>query len=76
MVPLVSIVMPAYNAEKYIGEAIESILKQTYTNIELVIIEDCSEDDTLDIIRSYGDERIILETNRINRESLIQQTVV
>ena len=40
--PLVSVVMPAYNAQFYISAAVESILKQTYENFELIIIEDCS----------------------------------
>lgn len=41
--PLVSIIMPAYNGEKYIGTAIERILEQTYSNIELMIVDDCSK---------------------------------
>lgn len=65
--PLVSIIMPAYNAEQYIGEAIDSVLAQTYKNIELVIVEDSSIDNTLEVIRSYQDNRIILETNLVNR---------
>ena len=42
MKPLVSVIMPAYNGEKYIGDAIESILNQTYDNFELIIVEDKS----------------------------------
>ena len=57
---LVSIIMPAYNAEKYIEEAIQSVLKQTYTNWELIIVNDCSNDKTEQIIKKYReqDERI------------------
>ena len=51
--------MPAYNAEKYIGEAIESILNQTYKDFEFIIINDGSIDRTEDIILSYDDPRII-----------------
>lgn len=50
---LCSIIMPAYNSEKYISEAIESVLKQTYTNWELLIVNDCSTDNTEEIIKSY-----------------------
>lgn len=64
--PLVSVVMPAYNGEKYIGEAIESVLNQTYSNWELVIVEDCSTDSTLKVIREYRDERIKLLCNTEN----------
>ena len=45
--------MPAYNSEKYIAEAIESVIKQTYTNWELLIINDCSTDNTEKTIKSY-----------------------
>lgn len=51
---LVSIIMPAYNSEKYIGEAIDSILIQTYKNWELIIVDDCSEDNTVEIINEYA----------------------
>jgi len=57
---LVSIIMPAYNAEKYISEAIESVISQTYENWELIVIDDCSTDNTKNIIEIYQntDERI------------------
>lgn len=65
---LVSVVMPAYNAEKYISIAIESILEQTYRNFEFIIIDDCSNDKTFDIIQSFKvkDKRIILIRNNKN----------
>jgi len=56
--PLVSIMMPAYNAGKYIRRAIESVLAQTYENWELIIIDDCSTDNTYEIAASYKDPRI------------------
>lgn len=55
MLPLVSVIMPAYNAEKYIGDAIESVLNQTYQNYELIIIEDSSSDKTWEVITKYKD---------------------
>lgn len=58
--------MPAYNAEKYIGEAIESILNQTYKDFEFIIINDGSIDRTEDIILSYDDPRIIYLKNKEN----------
>lgn len=56
--PLVSIVMPAYNVEKYITVALNSILLQTFQNWELIIVNDCSTDNTLAIINNYNDDRI------------------
>jgi len=57
--PLVSVLMPAYNSELYIAEAIQSILNQTYQNIELIIFEDGSSDKTRQEIESFTDPRII-----------------
>ncbi|PTP86659.1 glycosyl transferase family 2 [Vibrio splendidus] len=56
----VSVIMSAFNAGKYIDEAICSILNQTYNNIEFIIIDDGSTDDTLGIIKSFDDARIVL----------------
>ena len=57
--PLVSVLMPAYNSELYIAEAIQSILNQTYQNIELIIFEDGSSDKTRQVIEGFADPRII-----------------
>ena len=54
----VSVIMTAYNSEKTIGEAIDSIIKQTFTDFEFIIVDDGSNDRTPDIIRSYSDKRI------------------
>lgn len=68
MQPLVSVIMPAYNAEEYIGEAIASILSQTYEKLELIIVEDCSTDDTIEQIKKYrNDNRIVVIKNQINK---------
>lgn len=56
--PLVSVVMSCYNGEKYIGQTIESVLSQTYTNFEFIIWDDGSTDSSKDIVESYKDERI------------------
>jgi len=58
--PKVTVLMPAYNAGKYIGEAIASVLEQSFTDFELLIINDGSTDDTEKIIRSFKDPRIVL----------------
>lgn len=58
--PLLTVVMPTYNGEKYISAAIDSVLNQTFENFELLIINDGSVDTTIKIISSYKDERIRL----------------
>lgn len=69
MKPFFSIVMPAYNAEKYIGESIESIQKQKFQDWELLIIEDCSTDKTRRVIEKYagGDKRIHVFEQELNQ---------
>ncbi len=56
--PLVSVVIPAYNHERFIGKAIDSVLNQTMDNLELVIVDDGSTDNTAEVIRSYDDPRL------------------
>lgn len=63
---LVSVVLPAYNAELYLKEAIDSILAQTFTDFELIILNDGSIDRTEEIILSYQDERIVYIKNEKN----------
>lgn len=64
--PLISILLPAYNASKYIKEAIDSVLQQTLADFELIIINDGSNDNTKEIILSYSDSRIVYVENEIN----------
>lgn len=65
--PQISIIMPAYNAEKYVAEAINSILAQTFTDFEFIIINDASADSTKNIIESFQDPRIKLINNEQNQ---------
>ncbi len=69
MKKLVSIVLPVYNGEKYIAKSIESVLNQTYSNIELIIVNDCSTDSTLEIVNQYKtkDSRIRIINNVKNQ---------
>lgn len=66
--PLVSVLMTAYNSEKYIEEAISSVLASTYSNFELIVVDDCSNDKTLTIARKFAlnDERVKVHTNEKN----------
>lgn len=68
MTRLVSIVLPTYNGERFIAESIDSILKQTYDNWELIIVNDCSTDGTIDVVERYlsKDSRIRLINNARN----------
>lgn len=56
--PLVSVIMPLYNAEKYVGEAIQSIIDQTYTHWELLIVNDGSTDNSLEVAQKYQSDKI------------------
>jgi len=69
--PKVSVILTSYNHEKYIRQAIESVLAQTFTDYELFIVDDCSTDNSWDIIKSYDDTRIIAIRNDVNKRMSI-----
>ena len=58
--PLVSILIPLYNAEEYLSDTLESIIEQTYKNIEIIIVDDASTDNTQEIVKKFqnNDNRI------------------
>lgn len=68
--PCVSIVLPTYNGEKFISESITSIINQVFTNWELIIVNDCSSDKTLEIIKEFvkKDSRIKIVNNKKNKK--------
>lgn len=66
--PLVSVIIPCYNAEKYVDSAVRSIINQTYKNLEIIVTDDCSTDGTFAILKKFAteDSRIKLYKNEIN----------
>lgn len=58
MYPLISVIVPIYNVEKYLNRCIDSILNQTYKNLEVILVDDGSTDNSINIIKSYNDDRI------------------
>jgi glycosyltransferase involved in cell wall biosynthesis len=56
--PLISVIVPAYNAEKTIRETVESVLHQTLTDLELIVVDDASQDSTLDVLAKIADPRL------------------
>ena len=54
--PLVSVAMATYNGAKYIGEQLDSIIHQTYSNVEIVIVDDCSKDNTVAVVEQYQEK--------------------
>lgn len=72
---LVSVVMPSFNTEKYIKDAIDSVLRQTYNNIELIVVDDCSTDNSVDIVKKYDDPRIQLIVNKCNKGAAFSRNI-
>jgi glycosyltransferase involved in cell wall biosynthesis len=64
--PMVSIVIPVHNGEKYIKESIDSCLEQTYKNIEIIVVDDKSEDNTLNILKNYGNRITVIPVEKQN----------
>ncbi|PNW26871.1 glycosyltransferase [Formosa algae] len=71
--PKVSVILPNYNYEQFLHQRIESILNQTYTNFELLILDDCSTDNSKAVITSFTDDRIKVYYNETNTGSPFPQ---
>jgi succinoglycan biosynthesis protein ExoO len=67
MNPKVSVVMPAYNTARYIQQAIDSVLTQTEQNLEVIVVDDASTDNTVEVVKNFSDDRIKLLVNERNR---------
>jgi glycosyltransferase involved in cell wall biosynthesis len=61
--PLVSVVIPAFNAERFLGEAIESVLAQSYAPLELIVVDDGSEDTTAEVAAGFPEAQVIRQAN-------------
>lgn len=70
---LVSIIMPSYNTGKFIGETINSVIDQTYINWELIIVDDCSSDNTDEIVKNIKDSRIVYLKNEKNMGAAVSR---
>lgn len=70
---LVSIIMPSYNTAGFIADTINSVLKQTYENWELIIVDDCSTDNTDEIVSAFNDERIRYLKNEKNSGAAVSR---
>ena len=68
--PLVSVIIPCYNVSAYVTKAVLSIIGQSYTNLEILIIDDASTDDTLTQIRSIKDDRISIFEFKQNTQKI------
>ena len=67
MNPDVSVIIPTYNSEGYIAQALQSLLDQTYSNLEIILVDDASSDSTVKIARSFDDRRLQIINNSQNR---------
>ena len=67
MQPKISIIITSYNCEEYIARALESAFAQTYSNLEIILVDDASDDSTLEIARSFDDPRLKIIANQQNR---------
>ena len=67
--PLVSIIIPTYNREFCIGRAIKSVIDQTFTNWELIVVDNNSTDNTVEVVNNFLDERILVK--KINNNGVV-----
>ena len=65
--PLVSIIVPSYNHEKFIGDTIKSLLNQTYRNFEIIVLDDGSDDESLRVIKEFEDKKNFFYSSQKNQ---------
>ena len=65
--PLISVIVPVYNTERYIRRCIDSILENTYPNIEIICVDDGSSDGSADVLRGYSEKRNVSVIHQENR---------
>lgn len=72
----ISVIVSAYNVEKYIEKCLFSLLNQTYKNLEIIVVDDCSTDNTLSILKRFEKKILVLKFWKISRivDCLIQET--
>ena len=70
---LVSVIMPSYNTADRISDSIKSVLAQTYKNLELIIVDDCSNDNTDEVVASFTDDRICYYKNDKNSGAAVSR---
>ena len=75
MGPLVSFVVPCYNLAHLLAECVQSLLAQTYTNFEVLVLDDCSPDNTADIAASFPDPRLRYFRNGQNLVNVFQPEI-
>ncbi|MDW7650633.1 MAG: glycosyltransferase family 2 protein [Bacillota bacterium] len=73
MSDLVSIITPSFNTEKFVAETIKSVINQSYQNWEMLIVDDSSTDNSIEIIKSFNDDRIKLFVNNTNKGAAISR---
>jgi len=73
MSPRVSVVMPAYNHRRFVGQAIASVLDQSFRDFELLVVDDGSTDGTPNVIRQFQDVRLMLEVFPANRGAVVAE---
>ena len=71
----VSIICPTFNCEKFVAKTVQSVLNQSYSNIELIIVDDCSTDKTIDLVKNFSDPRIKLIVNKTNSGAAYSRNV-
>lgn len=73
--PLVSVIIPTYNNSKYISKSINSIFNQSFKNFELIVVDDCSKDNTLQILKKYKDKRLSIFKTPKNSGSALARNI-